>query len=104
MDEREHDDINDYVPEHKRRIPFRNMIYIGDGPTDVPCMKLCKSNGGHSIAVYTDDRSVAEKLRRQGRVDYTAPADYSENTRLEKIVFTLINEIKAVHESVKEMY
>lgn len=55
------DDLNKYTSEDKRPIPFRNMIYIGDGLTDVPCMKLVKANGGYSIAVY--QRASEAKLR-----------------------------------------
>lgn len=100
LDETDHSIINEYTPEDKRRIPFRNMIFIGDGLTDVPCMKLCKANGGHSIAVYQGDKAAAAKMLIQERVDFIAPADYSKNSKIEKIVFTLINEIKAVHETI----
>ena len=44
--------INEYVPEEDRPIPFKRMIYFGDGETDIPCMKMVKANGGYSIAVY----------------------------------------------------
>ena len=64
--------LNEFTPENKRRIPFQNMIYIGDGFTDVPCMKLVKVNGGHSIAVYSDKKQTAIDIMHQGRVDYIA--------------------------------
>ena len=61
--------LNKYVPEDERRIPFRNMIYVGDGLTDVPCMKLVKTNGGKSIAVYPKGKKTkVADLLRHGRV------------------------------------
>ncbi len=81
-------DLNNFVPKDDRPVPFRNMIYIGDGLTDVPCMKLVKTNGGQSIAVYTQKRKV-EDLLRHGRVNYIAPANYCSGSYLE----TLIKEI-----------
>jgi 2-hydroxy-3-keto-5-methylthiopentenyl-1-phosphate phosphatase len=72
-------DLNKYTPEDERRVPFRNMIYIGDGMTDVPCMKLVKVNGGCSIAVYQQgERQNVEELLKHKRVDFLASADYSE--------------------------
>lgn len=56
LDVTDHASLNEFTPENHRRIPFGNMIYIGDGFTDVPCMKLVKVNGGHSIAVYSDKK------------------------------------------------
>ena len=85
------EDINKYTPEDDRPIPFRNMIYIGDGLTDVPCMKLVKENGGHSIAVYDqDERKKVETLLIHDRVDFIAPTDYSENSELDKVVKDII--------------
>lgn len=95
LDVTDHRSLNVYTPEEKRRIPFGNMIYIGDGFTDVPCMKLVKVNGGHSIAVYSENEQTAEDILNQGRVDFTAPADYSEGERLEKTVFAVLDLIKA---------
>ena len=88
--------LNKYVPDHERRVPFTNMIYFGDGDTDVPCMKLTKVNGGHSIAVYQDDEREASKLIREGRVDFAFKADYSRGKKIEKTVFTIIDEIASM--------
>lgn len=96
----EHTALNEFTPENKRRIPFRNMIYIGDGLTDVPCMKLVKTNGGHSIAVYHDEKSTADALIREGRVDFIAPADYTEGSRMERTVFAVLDSICAADRTV----
>lgn len=85
------EDLNKYTPEDERRIPFRNMIYIGDGLTDVPCMKLVKVNGGYSIAVYQKGKkSKVEDLIRHSRVDFISLADYSENSDLDVTVRDII--------------
>jgi 2-hydroxy-3-keto-5-methylthiopentenyl-1-phosphate phosphatase len=84
--------INEYIPENERPIPFRNMIYIGDGMTDVPCMRLVKANGGYSIAVYTDKKTV-QGLIAHGRVNFIAPADYSEGGALDELVKDMLIEI-----------
>ncbi len=84
--------LNSYVPENDRRIPYRNMIYIGDGITDVPCMTVVKDRGGHSIAIYQNKgKENAYKLIREQRVDFIAEADYSRDSELEKIVKQLIS-------------
>lgn len=78
------EELNKYTPEDDRPVPFRNMIYIGDGLTDVPCMKLVKANGGCSIAVYTKGkRSKVESLIEHERVDFISLADYSEGSDLD---------------------
>jgi 2-hydroxy-3-keto-5-methylthiopentenyl-1-phosphate phosphatase len=79
--------LNKYTPDDERVIPFRNMIYIGDGLTDVPCMKLVKVNGGYSIAVHkpNEEQKVEELILHQ-RVDFIALADYSAGLELEQIV------------------
>jgi 2-hydroxy-3-keto-5-methylthiopentenyl-1-phosphate phosphatase len=95
LDVTEHTRLNEYTPEDRRRVPFRNMIYIGDGFTDVPCMKLVTVNGGHSIAVYQEDIKTANAMIKQGRVNFTAYADYSKGSKIEKIVFAVLEKIKS---------
>ncbi len=92
LDISDDDNLNKYTPEENRPIPFRNMIYIGDGLTDVPCMRLVKANGGYSIAVYTDKSSVQE-LIAHGRVNFIAPADYSDNKPLYDLVKDILIKI-----------
>ena len=89
--------INRYVPEEERPVPFRRMIYFGDGETDIPSMKMAKSNGGHSIAVYRDPnhRDISQRLIHEGRVNFTCLADYSEHSELENIVQHILRKIKA---------
>lgn len=91
------DDLNRFTPEENRPVPFRNMIYIGDGLTDVPCMKLVKVNGGCSIAVYPQGkRSKVTDLIRDERVNFIEPADYSENSKLDEIVKDIIVNMASV--------
>ncbi len=86
--------VNDYFSPEELRIPFRNMIYIGDSDTDVPCMKLVNSYGGHSIGVYNPDTKDKQKVYRMikdNRIKYFAPADYSEGTELDLLVKNIID-------------
>ena len=92
--------MSGYTPDDKRRVPFRNMIYVGDGLTDVPCMKLIKSKGGRSIAVYQSNPASAQDMLRYGRVDYVAPADYRAGSRMEQVVFALLEKIRAVNDTI----
>jgi 2-hydroxy-3-keto-5-methylthiopentenyl-1-phosphate phosphatase len=86
--------LNNYIPEDERRVPFRNMIYIADGITDVPCMKLVKVNGGNSIAVYQKGKkNQANQLIQDHRVNFVAPANYTEDSELDKIVKSVIEEV-----------
>ena len=90
--------INEYVAEEDRPIPFKNMIYFGDGETDIPCMKLIKEQGGHSIAVYkpgSTKKKTAAKLINENRVNFVCSADYSENKEVHNVVKTVIDKIKA---------
>ena len=100
IDSKSADKLNQYTPENERRVPFRNMIYIGDGLTDVPCMKLVKSNGGQSIAVYDQgkDREAALNLLKADRVNFVAAADYGPGSDIETIVQAIIKKIHAVEE------
>ncbi len=85
------DKLNEYIADEQRRIPFANMVYIGDGFTDVPCMQLVKSNGGNSIVVYKEGQeNIKNKLIAESRVDFAVLADYSKNCDLEKIIKNII--------------
>ena len=95
LDVTEQKELNSYVPEDERRVPFRNMIYFGDGDTDVPCMKLTKVNGGHSIVVYENDRAEAERLINENRANFAFKADYRKGSALEKAVKAIIDQIAA---------
>lgn len=90
--------VNSYFKPDKLRIPFRNIVYIGDSDTDIPCMKLVNINGGHSIGVYnseTNDKSKVFKMIGENRIKYFVPADYSENSELEKLLKSIIARTKA---------
>ena len=85
--------VNDYFPPEDIRVPFRNMVYIGDSATDIPCMKLVNVNGGHSIGVYNNDtldKSKVFKMLRDNRIKYFAPANYEENSDLDKLIKAII--------------
>lgn len=86
--------VNAYFKPDQYRVPFRNMIYIGDSETDIPCMKLVNTNGGHSIGVYnadTKDMSKVFRMLDENRIKYFAPADYTENGKLEILVRQIID-------------
>lgn len=111
----QNEEVNRYMPEEKKYLDFKNMIYIGDGETDVPCMKMVIYQGGHAIAVYnpqlktqkakrnengkiiqTKKKSsyeVAKDLLAHKRVNFIAPTDYSENSKLDQIVKNIIDRI-----------
>ena len=86
-------DLNRSMPEDNKRVPFCNMIYIGDGLSDVPCMKMMKAYGGYSIAVYQNKDSKVEDLLKKDRVDFIYPADYRENTDLDVTVKNIIRKM-----------
>ena len=86
-------DLNRSMPDNSKRVPFCNMIYIGDGLSDVPCMKMMKAYGGYSIAVYQSRDSKVEDLLRNDRVDYIYPADYSAGTGLDTTVRNIIRKM-----------
>ncbi len=101
LDLSENKEINAYTPKDERRIPFENMIYIGDGMTDVPCMKLVKVNGGYSIAVHKPgEKGKVESLIRDGRVDILAEADYSPGSEMDRVVQEMIKGM-AVRDSLR---
>lgn len=83
--------VNDHFAPEDVRVPFRNMVYIGDSDTDVPCMKLVNTYGGHSIGVYNAEKSKVYKMMRDGRIKYFVPADYSEGSALDALVKAIID-------------
>lgn len=86
--------INAYVEHDERPIPFKNIIFIGDGETDIPCMSLVKSQGGHSVAIYQDQKAEkADKLLKEGRVNLTSLADYRESEKLDCQIKLIIDDI-----------
>ena len=91
--------INEHMPESERPIPFPNLIYVGDGMTDVPSMALAKKNGGHAVAVFDPrgqkGRATCVKLLDAGRVDFVAEADYRKGSRLSRRVELLLDAIIA---------
>lgn len=86
--------LNDSMPDDSKRIPFTNMIYVGDGLSDVPCMKMMRAYGGQAIAVYQEEnRQGVEDLLSKGRVDFIFPADYREGTALDSTVKNIIRKM-----------
>ena len=97
--------LNASMPDDSKRVPFTNMIYLGDGLSDVPCMKMMRAYGGQAIAVYQDaNRPGVEQLLRQGRVDYIYPADYSEGAGLELTVKEIIRRMAVNHRLSEEKH
>ena len=91
-------DLNRSMPDDSKRVPFCNMLYIGDGLSDVPCMKMMKAYGGYSIAVYQNRRKVESMLERD-RVDFIYPADYREGSGLDVTMKNILRKI-AVSETL----
>lgn len=86
--------VNEYFQPDEIRIPFRNIVYIGDSDTDIPCMKLVNTYGGHSIGVYnseTNDKKKVYKMINDNRIKYFAPADYTENSELDILIKSIID-------------
>ncbi|MEE0958278.1 MAG: haloacid dehalogenase-like hydrolase [Ruminococcus sp.] len=86
-------DLNRSMPEDSKRVPFCNMIYIGDGLSDVPCMKMMKAYGGYSIAVYQQRDSKVQELLNKDRVDFIYPADYTDGSGLDGTVKNIITKM-----------
>ena len=95
--------VNSYMPMHSRSVPYSNMIYIGDGLTDVPCMKLIRDRGGESIALFHGkNKSLSQKLLLEKRVGFICPANYSKNSELEITVKTIIDKMKIAEDLERE--
>ncbi len=91
--------VNEYVEKKERPVPFENMIYIGDGATDIPCFRLIKEQGGLSVAVYAPNkkgaRNKAEKYLADGRIHCVVPATYTDGSEIDKIVKAYIGTVAA---------
>ena len=95
--------LNDSMPDDSKRVPFSNMVYIGDGLSDVPCMKMMQAYGGQAIAVYqSSNRPGVEELLQKGRVDFIFPADYREGTALDRTVKNIIRKMAITDALVSE--
>jgi hypothetical protein len=90
------DRVNDSMKEEIRRIPFKNMIYIGDSATDIPCMRLVFKSGGFAIGVYRPNAKMKTMLELldNNRINYFVPADYTKNSEIEKLVKEILQQIK----------
>lgn len=89
--------VNKYQLHGERRIPFENMVYIGDGTTDIPCMKLVREYGGCSIGVYAEDPSAVRELMYDDRINVWCRADYTPGKELYRVVTDKMSEIKYGH-------
>lgn len=86
--------VNDYFAPEDIRVPFRNIVYLGDSQTDIPCMKLVNSYGGHSIGVYspiTGDKRRVHRMLCDNRIRYFAPADYTDGSELDTLIKAIID-------------
>lgn len=103
MDLWDKEEVNKYVEPGSRPVPFSNMLFLGDGDTDIPCFRLVKDQGGHSVAVYTPGKkrggkAVADRLKDQGRVNFSVPANYTDGSELDKVVKGIIKKIASESE------
>jgi hypothetical protein len=78
----------------KKRIEFKNMIYIGDGITDVPCMEIVKNAGGHAIAIMSQNKEITKRLENDKRVQFIVKPDYREDSKIDKMVKKVIDLIE----------
>ena len=98
--------VNESTSDDEKRIPFTNMIYFGDGETDVPCMKIVTMFGGYSIAVYNPDtpgkKELAEKLQQERRANFIVPSIYDADSKAYKVVTAIIDKIR-IDQTLKEL-
>lgn len=98
--------VNEYFAPENIRVPFRNIVYIGDSDTDIPCMRLVNANGGHSIGIYNSDTANKTKvytMLRDNRIRYFAPANYSEGSELDRLLKAIIDRTET-NETLESIY
>lgn len=93
-------DVNDHVPPELRPVPFEHMVYVGDGPTDVPCFTVLRRYGGQAIAVYNADDPSRRSFRKcyqlsthADRVKHIAPSDYRAGSQLRLLLEEMVKEV-----------
>lgn len=95
LDESNNKELNAYTPHNDRPVPFNRMIYIADGITDVPCLKLVKEYGGKSIVVYNPNNAkagmMAQNLLHENRADFVVSADYRENSDMDQLIKLILD-------------
>lgn len=99
------DSVNDSMKESDLYIPYSNIVYIGDSATDIPCMRLVKSKGGYSIGVFDpkkDNRARVYRLFNDGRINFFAPADYTEGSDVFCYIRSIIDFVSANERIKKE--
>ena len=97
--------VNDSMPHSERNVDYENIVYIGDSATDIPCMTLVKQKGGYSIGVYdpvTNNKKKVYQLFADGRLNFYAPADYSEDSAIFSYMKNVIDEIAAKEKQKSE--
>ena len=100
LDEKNDTDLNRSTPDSEKYIPFNNMVYFGDGLTDVPSMKVVRDNGGYTIAVYNTNenkQALALELKKDKRANFALEADYSKGSDIEKAVKAIIDMAASMH-------
>jgi hypothetical protein len=99
LDVWDHSRINQFIPRQERHVPFDRMVFIGDGETDIPCMRLVTEQGGYAIAVYPPGTKGAkarvQSLIEEQRARFVAPADYTAGSQMDLIVDAILDDIQA---------
>ncbi len=105
LDINDHAGVNEYFEADKLRVPLRNFVYLGDSETDIPCMKLVSSAGGHAVGVYDPQGKKAKvyDLMKNNRIRYFAPADYTEGSELDQLLKAVIDKT-ASYEALEEKH
>lgn len=92
--------VNRWIPMSERPIPFSRIIYLGDGDTDIPSMKMVRHQGGHSIAVFDPERWAKRELQQkvynliaEDRAHFVVPADYRDGSQLDITVKGILGRI-----------
>ena len=99
LDTHDNSVINRYIPQKDRAIPFEQIVFVGDGDTDVPCMRLVRDQGGHSVAVYRkgskNAKTRVQRLVEEGRATVALPADYKEFSPMDLLMKHIVKKIAA---------